>query len=399
MQRMNYEVIRRLAAQTDATVIKWGHSQLFLPFFLLYAIFRSLLLLPKSRRPDVIYLGDALLAPLGLFLKKILRRPVAVTAHGRDLTFRFPLYRTKISFSLRRLDRVIGVSRHTTGLCRAMEVPPERCVTINNGVTPQEHVPTPKDVEAARKWLKERRFVIPQLYGDNSPSPCPSLGKLGTSFPSEGEGKIIGLPATGETRGFAPDRPIIMTVGRLVKRKGIARFVSEVLPFLTASFPQLLYIIVGEGKERKSIEEAITKLRLGGNVLLAGHLPHHCVRGLMGISKVFVMPNIPVPGDVEGFGIAALEASCAGLPVVASGIEGIRDAVVEGENGFLVPADDSRRFAAAIEMLLRDEHKRKDAGERARMFTAEHYSWDTSARRYMEELQKLANDAGNRYSR
>ena len=86
MQRMNYEVIRRLASKTDATVIKWGHSQIFLPLFLLWAFFRSLTLLPKRRRPDVIFLGDALLAPLGLVLKKIMRRPVAVITHGQDLS-------------------------------------------------------------------------------------------------------------------------------------------------------------------------------------------------------------------------------------------------------------------------------------------------------------------------
>lgn len=385
---MNYEVIRRLAAQTDATVIKWGHTQLFLPLFLLYAIFRSIFLLPKSRRPDVIYLGDALLSPLGFWLKKILRRPVAVTAHGRDLTFGFPLYRTKIGFSIRRLDLVIGVSMYTTSLCREMGVPPEKCVTINNGVNPEEHIPTPKDIEAAREWLKERRFVIPQLYGNNSPSPCP--------LPSEGEGKIIGPCITEKTRGFEAGRPIIITVGRLVKRKGIARFISEIFPLLTASFPKLLYIVVGEGKERKSIEKAITEHRFGGNVILAGRLPNHLVRGLMGVSKVFVMPNISVPGDVEGFGIAALEAGCAGLPVIASDLEGIRDAVTDVENGFLIPPGDPRRFAAAIVTLLSDERKRQEAGERARKYTAEHYSWDTSARRYLEELKQLAHAASKR---
>ncbi|MCX6340363.1 MAG: glycosyltransferase family 4 protein [Candidatus Aureabacteria bacterium] len=345
MQRMNYEVIRRLAAATNAIVIKWGGSQLYLLFFIYWALIRSLLLLPKRKRPDVIYLGDALLSPLGFTLKKILRRPVAVTAHGRDLTFRFPLYRRKIGFSLRRLDLVIGVSRHTTELCRAMGVPPERCVTINNGVNPEEHVPTPEDISAAREWLT--------------------------------------------ARGIEPGIPIIMTVGRLVKRKGIARFISEIFPLLTASFPKLLYIVVGEGKERKSIEKAITEHRFGGNVILAGRLPNHLVRGLMGVSKVFVMPNIAVPGDVEGFGIAALEASCAGLPVIASDLEGIRDAVTDGENGFLIPPGNPRRFAAAIEMLLTNERKRQEAGERARKFTAEHYSWDKVAKNYLVKLENI----------
>ncbi len=347
MQRMNYEVIRRLAAETDATVIKWGGSQIYLPFFLIYALFRSLFLLPKSRRPDVIYLGDALLAPLGLLLKKFLRRPVAVTAHGRDLTFRFPLYRTKIGFSLRRLDGIIGVSRYTTELCLAMRIPTDKCTTINNGVNPEEHIPSADDIEAARKWLASRRIK--------------------------------------------PGRPVIMTVGRLVKRKGVAHFIENILPLLIKTRPELLYLVVGEGKERQAIESAIRRARAADNVLLAGSAPRDITRGLMGIAKVFVMPNIHVPGDVEGFGITALEAGCAGLPVAASGIEGIRDAVMEGENGFLVPPGAPGRFAAAIDTLLSDDRKRREAGERARRFTAERFNWDACARRYLEELRQQAN--------
>ena len=363
MQRMNYEIIRRLAAATDATVIKWGHSQVFLPFFLLWALFRSLCMIPKKRRPDVIYLGDALLAPLGLLLKIILRRPVAVTAHGRDLTFRFPLYRTKVGFSLRRLDKIIGVSRYTTELCLGMRVPAERCVTIHNGVNPEEYIPTAKDIEAAKEWLKKQ-----------TPSPCP--------LPRGGEGKA-------ETRGVKPGRPIIMTVGRLVKRKGVSHFITDIFPLLTTSFPKLLYIVVGEGKERSAIKEAIAEHRLGGNVILTGHLPHHLIRGLMGLARVFVMPNIHVPGDVEGFGIAAIEASCAGLPVVASGIEGILDAVVDGQNGSLIPPDDPKRLAAVVKALLTDEKLRRDTGERAGKFTAEHFGWNAAAVCYLEELQSL----------
>ncbi|MEJ2746152.1 MAG: glycosyltransferase family 4 protein, partial [bacterium] len=183
----------------------------------------------------------------------------------------------------------------------------------------------------------------------------------------------------------------IMTVGRLVKRKGVARFINDIFPLITASFPKLLYVVVGKGKERRAIEKAIAERHLGENVILAGQLPHHLIKGLMGLSKVFVMPNIHVPGDAEGFGIAAIEASCAGLPVVASGIEGILDAVVDGQNGSLIPPDEPKRFAAAVKALLTDEKLRREAAERARKFTAEHFSWDVAAERYLEEMQVLVH--------
>jgi len=452
MQRMNYELIRRLAFSTEATVIKWGHSQIFLPLFLLWALFRSLTLLPKKRKPDVIFLGDALLSPLGFTLKKILRRPVAVSAHGRDLTFRFPLYRTKIGFSLRRLDLVIGVSRYTTELCQGMRVPEKKCVTINNGVDIEECTPSRQDEEATRKWLIERMRLISQSFRPNPPSPCPlpprgegnsfngpnppspcplpprgegnsfsgrnppspspSFDKVpstslrvfdSTSFPSEGEGKTNGFSATKgrgkiesdrsiiaeDTQSLEHNRPIIITVGRLVKRKGIEQFVRGALPLLIAAHPSVLYIVVGDGKERGSIESAIRELGLSGNVLLAGSIPRNVIRGLMGISNVFVMPNIPVHGDVEGFGLVALEASCAGLPVVGSDLEGIRDAVVAGENGFLLPHDNHQLFAETIATLLKNEGKRREIGERAKKFVALNCTWDKCAGRYLDELKKL----------
>ncbi|MCX6353458.1 MAG: glycosyltransferase family 4 protein [Candidatus Aureabacteria bacterium] len=369
---MNYEVIRRLASKTDATVIKWGHSQIFLPLFLFWTFFRSLTLFPKRRRPDVIFLGDALLSPLGLMLKKILCRPVAVITHGRDITFRFPLYRTKIGFSLRGLDLVIGVSHYTTDLCQGMRVPAKKCVTINNGVDIEDCTPSPQDREAARKWLNERR---------KPPSPYP--------LPLEGEGNIAAPATTVETRSLEHNRPIIITVGRLVKRKGIEQFVRGALPLLIAAHPSVLYIVAGDGKERRSIESAIRELGLSGNVLLAGSIPRNVIRGLMGISKVFVMPNIPVPGDVEGFGLVALEASCAGLPVIASDLEGIRDAVANGENGFLLPHDKPRLFVDTITSLLKNERERREIGERAKKFVAINCTWDKCAGRYLEELERL----------
>lgn len=352
MQRMNYELVRRIAMRSDATVIAWGRSQLYLPLFLVLAFVRAMYLLPAGRRPDVIYLGDSLLSPLGLLIKAILRRPVAVTAHGRDVTFRFPFYRAVVFACLRRLDRVIAVSRHTLRLCRERGVPEARCVVIPNGIDCAAHTPSPEEAEMAKRWVRRK------------------------------------LPAD------APGRPLILTVGRLVRRKGVAPFIREVLPALVSSHPGLAYVIVGEGKERKNIERQIARSRLRDNVLLTGLLPLPLVRGLMGAADLFVMPNVSVRGDMEGFGLVALEAGCAGLPVVASDLEGIRDAVSHGQNGFLIPPGKWNLFTAEVEGLLEDEEKRKEAGERARAFATERFSWDGSADRYMKEFSSLCREAG-----
>ncbi len=349
MQSMNHELIRRLARDTDATVIRWGGSQWFLPFFLLWALIRSLAMSPR-RRPDAVYLGDALLAPLGVLVKGILRRPVAVTAHGRDLTFRFPLYQRVIGYSLKRLDRVACVSRHTNGLCAAMGVPARQCAVIPNGVDPDAHPARPADREAALRWLSER--------------------------------------------GIDRSRPMLLTVGRLVKRKGVARFIGEALPALARLHPGVLYLVVGEGRERPAIEAMIAERGMERHALLAGAVPPDLLRGLEGVASVFVMPNIPVEGDAEGFGLVALEAGGAGLPVVASDLEGIRDAIVPGMNGALIRWDDTEGFVSAVAALLADAGRRAAAGAAAQGFNRERFGWDEAARRYLAMLESMAPGAG-----
>ncbi len=174
------------ARDTDATVVAWGGSQWFLPFFLAWALLRSLALLPPVAGPTPSTSGTRSWLRSASSLKRLLRRPVAVTAHGRDITFRFPLYRTVVGSALRRLDRVASVSRHTDGLCAATGVPAERRRIIPNGVDPDAHRAGPADREAALRWLAGR--------------------------------------------GIDRSRPMLLTVGRLVKRKGVARFVGEALP-------------------------------------------------------------------------------------------------------------------------------------------------------------------------
>jgi glycosyltransferase involved in cell wall biosynthesis len=101
------------------------------------------------------------------------------------------------------------------------------------------------------------------------------------------------------------------------------------------------------------------------------------------------MPNINVPGDIEGFGLVLLEASTCALPVVAADTEGIRDAVVDGKNGVLVPSGDAAAFQHEIGRFLADPAGAKQFGAESRDFTLATYQWDKIADRYIEQYQRL----------
>jgi phosphatidylinositol alpha-1,6-mannosyltransferase len=105
------------------------------------------------------------------------------------------------------------------------------------------------------------------------------------------------------------------------------------------------------------------------------------------MADAFVMPNVPVAGDMEGFGLVALEASAAGMPVIASRLEGITEAVHHGGNGILVDPLDAPAFAEAIlDVLDRAHGARKAIGATFAAYTHEQFSWDRTAARYAEAI-------------
>jgi glycosyltransferase involved in cell wall biosynthesis len=91
------------------------------------------------------------------------------------------------------------------------------------------------------------------------------------------------------------------------------------------------------------------------------------------------MPNVVVPGDMEGFGLVALEASVTGLPVVAAHLEGIVDAVHDGRNGVLVETRDTAGFAKRVLEALEFPPERRAA---IREYTLRHFSWQAMADGY-----------------
>ena len=153
-----------------------------------------------------------------------------------------------------------------------------------------------------------------------------------------------------------PGTRILLTVGRLVPRKGVKWFVEHVM----AKLPEnVVYAIAGTGPDEQAIRDSIRAIGSAGTrVRLLGRVDDETRTALYTGADIFVMPNLPVGGDMEGFGLVALEAATAGALVVASDLEGIRDAVLEDETGVLCPSGDAECFVARITTLLGDDAER-----------------------------------------
>jgi glycosyltransferase involved in cell wall biosynthesis len=113
-------------------------------------------------------------------------------------------------------------------------------------------------------------------------------------------------------------------------------------------------------------------------VTVWGYRDEAALRDLKARAGVMVMPNLPSreAGDVEGFGLVALEAAAEGVPLVAAETEGLLDAVRHGETGFLAPAGDAEAWARQVEAILDwDEDRRRTFADTAARALAMHYSW------------------------
>jgi glycosyltransferase involved in cell wall biosynthesis len=284
-----------------------------------------------ARRFDVVHLGDAVLSLVGAVVKALSRTPVVMTVHGLDLTFPNAVYRRYLRWFCRP-DLVIANSGATAEQARA------------HGLGPVVVVPLGVDGPA----LAAREDLAPE---------------------------VARLRAAGKR--------IVLTTGRLVARKGVAWFVAEVVPRLPDG---VAYVVVGEGNARPAIEAAIATSGTQDRVVLLGQVPDTQRDTLYANADCFVMPNIVVPGDVEGFGLVALEASVAGLPVVAARLEGIVDAVHDGSNGLLVEPGDAAGFAKAVLEVLEYPPEQCVA---VREYTLSRFSWHAMAEAYGQAMVEL----------
>jgi len=285
----SYHLIRQFEKTCTVFKITLSRSRKHLFWFLPYCLVKAVWLCRKHPI-GCIHLCDGLLAPIGLVLKHLTGARVSASVHGLDVTYPRAVYQMIVPRCLSRLDLIFCGSRHGLEQCIQRRIPPEKCRVVPYGIDPTEF---------------------------DLPAPDPS-----------------GLRDIEAQAGIdLKGRKILLTVGRLVPRKGVAWFVSHVMPQLDRGYG---YIIAGGGPDFQAVQSLIQNRGLADRVALLGKVPNATRQRLMAFADLFIMPNIRIPGDMEGFGIAALEAGSSGLPVIASNIEGLRDAVIDGVTGHLV---------------------------------------------------------------
>jgi phosphatidylinositol alpha-1,6-mannosyltransferase len=175
-------------------------------------------------------------------------------------------------------------------------------------------------------------------------------------------------------------RPVVLTVGRLVSRKGQDMMIRA-LPAVRRRVPDVLYAVIGDGEERANLETLADREGVRGHVQFLGEVPDdEIIRGYQQCD-LFALPNRQVGPDIEGFGMVLLEAQACGRPVLAGASGGTAETMTPGQTGVVVPCEAPEPLAAAVADLLADPARLDRMGAAGRRWAVEQFDWEALADR------------------
>ena len=201
------------------------------------------------------------------------------------------------------------------------------------------------------------------------------------------------LPAAEVARRLAPlsipPGRLLITVGNITQRKG-QDVVVRALPEILQAVPDARYVVVGLPTEGERLARLARECGVGDRVHLTGRLDPETLTAALNAAEVFLLTSRrTADGDVEGYGIAVVEAALCGRAAIVSSGSGLEEAIVDGETGLAVPANDPHATAAAVSALLADPARLRRMGERARERALAEQTWDRRVGRYASLLEQI----------
>jgi phosphatidylinositol alpha-1,6-mannosyltransferase len=299
-----------------------------LPVFLVSTMW-SAVSLAWQRKPKWVVAGSGLTAPIAWLAARCAGGRSAVYLHGLDIIAPSYLYQWFWLPFIRRCDLVIVNSANTRALAQSKGVPSANTHVLHPGTD----LPV-LDVQSAQDFRQRNRFG---------------------------------------------QRPLLLSVGRLTQRKGLVEFVSKSLPKIASRHSDVMLVVIGDeagdalharaGSERERVFLAAQSHGVEQNICFLGRCDDASLSAAYQAANIHVFPVLELPGDVEGFGMVALESAAHGLLTIAFSVGGVSDAVLHGQTGILIEPGNYFALAEAVNRQLASSRE-NDAVVACREFAA-----------------------------
>ena len=185
------------------------------------------------------------------------------------------------------------------------------------------------------------------------------------------------------------DKKVIVSVGRLVHRKGQDHLI-EAMPEILKKVPRAHLLLVGEGPYREYLQKLVHQHKLESSVTFIGRIQYQDLPMYICVGDIFAMPSRSrlMGLEVEGLGIVYLEASSCGLPVLAGDSGGAPDAVIQNETGLVVSGTNNEEIASASVALLTNLEASQKMGVAGRQWIVDNWRWEIWSKGFEELLKK-----------
>ncbi|WP_426978195.1 glycosyltransferase family 4 protein [Acinetobacter johnsonii] len=358
MERLNWHIADELSKDHTVSIIShtkakeiapqntkfYGVSLNPLPIFLILAFFQTFLRC-LVQRPDILFAGSGLTAPIVVFWAKVFRKKSIIYVHGLDIGTDNKLYNFLWIPCIRNATQVISNSSPTYDICIKKRIPSKNLSIIHPGVT---YPAKPKDTQLIQQLKKKYQLE---------------------------------------------NRKILISVGRLTQRKGLNEFIDLSFSKIIKQIPNTILIIIGDTpnqslnknlQSKELILSTAKRHKIENNIIFTGNINNdEILSSFYYLADLHIFPVKHIPHDPEGFGMVAIEAAAHGTPTIAFATGGIVDAVKDGRSGYLVESGDYEQLAYKTLLILNQQSDRATCSKDF----AKGFAWENFGKQIKESIE------------
>ena len=182
------------------------------------------------------------------------------------------------------------------------------------------------------------------------------------------------------------DNTVTISFVKHLEEKYGPKYLIEAVPLILNEHKSIKVNIVGSGSQREMLDNLVKEFGIQSYIDFIEKISHEKVVDILRNTDIFVMPSVY---KSESFGVAAIEASAMKIPVVASNFGGIREAVIDGKTGILVPPCDAEAIARACIKLIKNKSLRERLGENGRNYVKKKFEWQSCVDKMIEVYSRV----------